>query len=128
MGSRRLRAAYEASPSTYQLLGAPCCRTCKTSASPTCWASAARQSSKKLNEAGEYTYGTISEDATGYRAFSYGRAIAMTRQMFVNDDLNAFDRLLHRFGESARRLENRLVYDQITGNPAMQDGKGPVPC
>ena len=122
VGSRRLRAAYEASPSTYQLWARRAANLQDFRITNVLGVGGAPEL-KKLNEAGEYTYGTISEDATGYRAFSYGRAIAMTRHLFVNDDLNAFDRLLTRFGESARRLENRLVYDQITGNPAMQDGK-----
>lgn len=122
VGSRRLRAAYEASPSTYQLWARRAANLQDFRITNVLGVGGAPEL-KKLNEAGEYTYGTISEDATGYRAFSYGRAIAMTRQLFVNDDLNVFDRLLTRFGESARRLENRLVYDQITGNPAMQDGK-----
>ena len=122
VGSRRLRAAYESSPSTYQLWARRAANLQDFRITNVLGVGGAPEL-KKLNEAGEYTYGTISEDATGYRAFSYGRAIAMTRQLFVNDDLNAFDRLLTRFGESARRLENRLVYDQITGNPAMQDDK-----
>ena len=121
VGARRLRAAYELVPTTYQLWArrAPNLQDFRIT---NVLAVGGAPELKKLNEAGEYTYGTISEDATSYRAFSYGRAIGMTRQMFVNDDLNAFDRLLQRFGESARRLENRLVYDQITGNPTMQDG------
>lgn len=121
VGARRLRAAYELAPSTFQLWAyrAPNLQDFRIT---NVMAVGGAPELKKLNEAGEYTYGTISEDATGYRAFSYGRAIGLTRQMFVNDDLGAFDRLLQRFGESARRLENRLVYDQITGNPVMQDG------
>lgn len=121
VGARRLRAAYELVPTTYQLWArrAPNLQDFRIT---NVLAVGGAPELKKLNEAGEYTYGTISEDATSYRAFSYGRAIAMTRPMFVNDDLGAFDRLLQRFGESARRLENRLVYDQITGNPTMQDG------
>jgi hypothetical protein len=121
VGSRRLRAAYDLYPSTFQLWARRAANLPDFRITNVLAVGGAPEL-KKLNEAGEYTYGTISEDATGYRAFSYGRAIALTRQMFVNDDLGAFDRLLTRFGESARRLENRLVYAQITGNPAMQDG------
>lgn len=122
VGARRLRAAYELAPSTFQLWARRAANLPDFRITNVLAVGGAPEL-KKLNEAGEYTYGTISEDATSYRAFSYGRAIALTRHMFVNDDLSAFDRLLQRFGESARRLENRLVYDQITGNPAMQDGK-----
>lgn len=122
VGARRLRAAYEAVPTTYQLWARRASNLPDFRITNVLAVGGAPEL-KKLNEAGEYTYGTISEDATGYRAFSYGRAIAMTRHMFVNDDLSAFDRLLQRFGESARRLENRLVYDQIAKSPTMQDGK-----
>lgn len=120
VGSRRLRAAYDLAPSTFQLWARQASNLPDFRITNVMAVGGAPEL-KKLNEAGEYTYGTISEDATGYRAFSYGRAIGLTRQMFVNDDLGAFDRLLTRFGEAARRLENRLVYDQITSNPTMQD-------
>ena len=122
VGARRLRAAYEAAPTTFQLWARRAANLPDFRITNVLAVGGAPEL-KKLNEAGEYTYGTISEDATSYRAFSYGRAIALTRHMFVNDDLGAFDRLLQRFGESARRLENRLVYDQIAKNPTMQDGK-----
>lgn len=122
VGQRILRNAYDQAPSTFQL-----------------WARRASNLQdfrirnligvtgdtelKKLNEHGEYTYGSLSEDGTGYKAMSYGRSLGITRQMLVNDDLDAFARVGGRFADSARRLENRLVYQQILGNPTMQDGK-----
>lgn len=122
VGQRVLRAAYDQAPSTYQL-----------------WARRAsnlpdfriRQAIgvgadvelKKLNEHGEYTYGNLSEDPTGYRAFSFGRSLAITRQMIVNDDLDSLTRVGTKFADAARRLENRLVYDQILKNPKMSDSK-----
>lgn len=122
VGQRVLRAAYDQAPSTFQL-----------------WARRAsnlpdfriRQAIgvgadvelKKLNEHGEYTYGSLSEDATGYRAFTFGRSLAITRQMIVNDDLDSLTRTGTKFADAARRLENRLVYDQILKNPLMSDGE-----
>lgn len=122
VGQRVLRAAYDQAPSTFQL-----------------WARRAsnlpdfriRQAIgvgadvelKKLNEHGEYTYGSLSEDATGYRAFTFGRSLAITRQMIVNDDLDSLTRTGTKFADAARRLENRLVYDQILKNPRMSDGE-----
>lgn len=122
VGGRVLRAAYEAADSTFQL-----------------WARRASNLQdfrirnvigvggdtelKKLNEHGEYTYGNLSEDVAGYRAFSFGRSLAITRQMIVNDDLDAISRVGTRFADSARRLENRLVYEQLLSNPKMADGK-----
>lgn len=122
VGQRVLRAAYDQAPSTFQL-----------------WARRAsnlpdfriRQAVgvggdvelKKLNEHGEYTYGSLSEDVAGYRAFTFGRSLAITRQMIVNDDLDSLTRTGTKFADAARRLENRLVYDQILKNPLMSDGK-----
>ncbi len=122
VGQRVLRAAYDQAPSTYQL-----------------WARRAsnlpdfriRQAVgvgadvelKKLNEHGEYTYGSLSEDVAGYRAFTFGRSLAITRQMIVNDDLDSLTRTGTKFADAARRLENRLVYDQILKNPKMSDGE-----
>lgn len=84
----------------------------------------------KVNEAGEYTYGTVNDAGTSYGVITYGRIVALTRQAIVNDDLRAFDRLTTAFGFAARRLENRLVYAQLTGasysapNGNLQTGAG----
>jgi len=122
VGGRRLRQAYENAPTSYQLWARRGANLPDFRITNILSVGGAPEL-KKLSEGGEYTYGTISEDATGYRAFSYGRALTITRHMLVNDDLGAFDRLAERFGEAARRLENRLVYEQITSNPQMQDGR-----
>lgn len=73
-------------------------------------------------EGGEFKYGKISEGGESYRVATYGKIVAFTRQSIINDDLRSFDRLLASFGSSARRLENRLVYKQLTDNAAMSDG------
>ncbi len=84
----------------------------------------------KVNEAGEYTYGTVNDGNSSYGVVTYGRIVALTRQAIINDDLRAFDRLATAFGFSARRLENRLVYAQLTGaaysaqNGNLQTGAG----
>jgi hypothetical protein len=76
----------------------------------------------KTNEHGEFTYGTMQDAGTSYALVTYGRMVSLTRQAIVNDDLRAFERLVTAFGASSSRLENRLVYSQLTGNPAMGDG------
>jgi hypothetical protein len=76
----------------------------------------------KVNEHGEFTYGTMKDGAETYKLLSYGRIVALTRQAIVNDDLRAFDRLISAFGDSAARLENRLVYAELTANAALSDG------
>lgn len=76
----------------------------------------------KVNEAGEFAYGALKDGAETYAVLTYGRIVSLTRQAIVNDDLRAFDRLVAGFGSSAARLENRLVYSQLTANANMGDG------
>ncbi|MBD8531484.1 Mu-like prophage major head subunit gpT family protein [Massilia sp. CFBP 13647] len=77
----------------------------------------------RTNEHGEFKYGTMVDGATSYALVTYGRMVSLTRQAIINDDLRAFERLVTAFGASSSRLENRLVYSQLTANPAMGDSK-----
>lgn len=76
----------------------------------------------KVNEGGEVKYGTISDGKVSYVVLTYSRALGITRQTIVNDDLRALERVVTGFAGSASRLENRTVYAQLTGNPVMPDG------
>lgn len=131
VANKRLRGAYEENAGTYTLWArrAPNAPDFKSinvvqmSGAPDL---------VKVNEAGEYTYGTVTDGATSYGVITYGRIVALTRQAIINDDLRAFDRLTTAFGFAARRLENRLVYAQLTGasystdNGNLQTGAGSV--
>ena len=77
----------------------------------------------KTNEAGEFQYGKMTDAGVSYALVTYGRMVSLTRAAIINDDLRAFERLVTAFGASSSRLENRLVYSQLTGNPMMGDGK-----
>lgn len=76
----------------------------------------------QTNEHGEFKYGSMSDGAESYAVVTYGRIVGFTRQAIVNDDMRGFDRLISAFGGSAARLENRLVYAQLTANGNMADG------
>jgi hypothetical protein len=76
----------------------------------------------KVNEAGEFRYGTASDGKTSYALATYGRIISLSRQLIINDDLGALDRAMTGFAAAANRLENRTVYSQLTANPTMSDG------
>lgn len=76
----------------------------------------------KVNAGGEFQYGTFSDGKVSYGITTYGRIVSLSRQLIVNDDLNALDRILTGFAGSAARLENRTVYAQLTGNKQMPDG------
>lgn len=75
-----------------------------------------------VKEGGEFTHGTVGEAKEVYALATYGRIVAITRQVIVNDDLDAFTRIPMMFGRAAADLESDLVWAQLAGNPAMGDG------
>lgn len=76
----------------------------------------------QLNEAGEYKYGTIGETKESYYIVPFGRKVKITRQVIINDDIDAFADLPFKFGIQGSMLESDLVYAQITANADMDDG------
>lgn len=76
----------------------------------------------EIKEGGEYKKGSFGEKAESMSLADYGRKLVFTRQMMINDDLGAFQRVIGNFGSSASRLESQLVYAILTGNPNMADG------
>lgn len=122
VAGKRLRAAYEQAESTYQVWARRAPNAPDFKDMNVLQMSGAPEL-LRTNEHGEFTYGTISDGAEVYRVVTYGRIVGFTRAAMVNDDLRAFDRMIGAFGDSASRLENRLVYAQLTGNPAMSDSK-----
>ncbi|PRX29011.1 prohead serine protease [Meinhardsimonia xiamenensis] len=73
-------------------------------------------------ESGEFRYGTISESREVYALLTYGRIIGITRQVLINDDLDAFTRIPAAFGAAAADLESDIVYSILSTNPQMGDG------
>jgi hypothetical protein len=121
VANKRMRGAYEENKGTYtqwarQAPNAPDFKNInivQLSAAPNLL---------QTNEHGEFTYGTMKDGGTSYALVTYGRMVSLTRQAIVNDDLRAFERLVSAFGASSSRLENRLVYSQLTANGPMADG------
>lgn len=120
VANKRLRGTYEENPGTYGMWArrAPNAPDFK---SMSVVQMGAAPDLLKTNEHGEFTYGTMKDGAETYAMLTYGRIVGLTRQAIVNDDLRGFDRLVTAFGFSARRLENRLVYAQLTTNAALSD-------
>lgn len=120
--NKRLRTAYEQNPGSYRVWArrAPDAPDFKT-INVTQMSSAPEL--LQTNEHGEFKYGSMSDGGVTYSVGTYGRVVPFSRQAIVNDDLRALDRLVAAFGQSAARLENRLAYAQLTGNPVMGDGK-----
>jgi ATP-dependent protease ClpP protease subunit len=67
-----------------------------------------------IPEGGEYTYGSLSEDYENAQAATKGKALALTRQMVVNDDLGGFTRRAQLMGRAAARTVNTDVYAYLT--------------
>lgn len=78
---------------------------------------------EKVAENGEFKRGTMGEGKESYRVETYGKVIGITRQVIINDDLDAFTRVPSLFGTSAATLESDVVWGIITANPAMGDTK-----
>lgn len=74
---------------------------------------------QKVNEHGEFPRGTLVEGSESYKIATYGRIIGVTRQMIINDDLDAFANVPNRWGRSVAKLEGDIVWGLITANAAM---------
>ena len=77
---------------------------------------------EKVNESGEFKRGTMGEAKESYRVQTYGKVVGITRQVIINDDLDAFTRIPSLFGTAAATLESDVVWGIITDNPNMGDG------
>lgn len=76
-----------------------------------------------VNEAGEYEYGSFGDSKETIKVAKYGRIIRVTEEVIINDNLRVFDQLPTMFGERSARLIARLVWEAISKNPTMGDGK-----
>jgi hypothetical protein len=120
VASKTLRAAYEAAPQTFRPLVR---ETTVPDFKPVTRAQLGEAPQfDKVNEHGEFERGSIGEAGESYKIATYGKIVGITRQVLVNDDLDAFTRLPRAFGGQAAQLESDLVWAQILGNPLMGDG------
>lgn len=77
---------------------------------------------EKLTEEGEIKAGKISDENEKYKLDTYAKKLKFTRQMIINDDLDALALIPMRWGRAVRTLEGDLVWGCITGNQVMADG------
>ena len=120
VANKTLRAAYQAAPQTWQPIArqidAPDFKTMNR------MQLGEAPGLLKVNEHGEFKSGTIAEGKEQFALATYGRIFGITRQGLINDDLDAFGRLITAFAQSARNLESDLVYFQLLANQNMGDG------
>lgn len=80
-----------------------------------------------IPEGGEYTYGSQAEQYENAQAATKGKALLLTRQMIVNDDLGGFNRRAQIMGRAAARTVNTDLYAFMTSGsnnlgPTSTDG------
>jgi HK97 family phage prohead protease len=73
-------------------------------------------------ESGEFKRGKFSEEREQVALKEFGKIMAFTRKMLINDDLSEIQKVIAQGGAAAARLENRLVYEVLSSNPNMGDG------
>lgn len=76
----------------------------------------------KVREHGEYERGTLTEGKEIISLSKWGRVVGITREVIINDNLDAFTRIPEGFGVSAANLESDIVYSVLLANAAMNDG------
>ncbi len=120
VANKTLRAAYEAAPQTFK----PFCRqTINVDFKPVSRTQLGDAPSlEQVNESGEFKRGAVSDAREQYSLATYGKVVAINRQVIINDDLDAFTRLPAMFGRAAADLESDTVWGIITANAAMGDG------
>lgn len=77
---------------------------------------------KQIQEGAEYTYASFGESKETYALAKYGRAITITEEALINDDLGAFNRLPEMIGRAAAEVQNDIVWGMLTAASPMSDG------
>ncbi|UXU75542.1 MULTISPECIES: prohead protease/major capsid protein fusion protein [unclassified Paracoccus (in: a-proteobacteria)] len=121
VANKTLRRAYETTPRTFAVWARQ--RTIADFKPVSVTQLAGAPSLLAVPESGEFTYGTVGEGREVYGLLTYGRIVGITRQVLVNDDLDAFTRVPAAYGAAAADLESDIVYSILTGNPVMGDGQ-----
>ncbi len=69
-----------------------------------------------LLEGGEYKSATVQEQSGSWKISTYGKKISVTRQLIINDDLDALSRIPSMIGRGMSLFESNQVWALITGN------------
>lgn len=72
-------------------------------------------------EGGQFKQDSFGEASARTKVATYGKLFSLTRQSIINDDLGMFSKIATKYGSAAKRLVNKMVYAQLTGNVKMQD-------
>ena len=76
-----------------------------------------------VNEAGEIKFGTLSEKKESVAVAAYASGLTLTRQVMVNDDLGAIDRMVMNYGLTVAAFEDATFWAMALGGAG---GNGPT--
>jgi HK97 family phage prohead protease len=70
----------------------------------------------EVGESGEITYGTRAEEKEAFSLKTFARIFGMTRQAYINDDLNAFGDFLNAYARAAAESAAGQLVALLTAN------------
>lgn len=77
----------------------------------------------RVPENGELKHDTYKDVKLPTRKLdTYGRQFTLSRQAFINDDIDLITKMPARYAASARKTINKQVYEILMNNPAIYDG------
>ena len=77
----------------------------------------------EVPEGGELKHDVFGDEKRPTRKLkTYGRQFTLTRQAFINDDIDLVTRIPAKYAASARKTINKQVYEILVKNPAIYDG------
>lgn len=117
-----MAAGYQAAPTTYQLwTGRGTAKDFKPTA---IYQISEAGTPVRIPQNGEFTFDEMATQQQAVRQlYTYGRSFGLTRQAFVNDDLDVLTKIPRAYAAACRRGINRAVYQILKNNPAMLDGQ-----
>ena len=68
---------------------------------------------ERVPEAGEIAFGTLGDKKETVTLQAFGRGLALSRQMIVNDDLSAIDRVVTSTGLAVARTEDNVFWSMV---------------
>ncbi len=77
----------------------------------------------EVPEGGELKQDTPTDEKLPQRKLkTYGRQFTMSRQAFINDDIEFLSKIPAKYAAAARKTQNKQVYQILVNNPAVYDG------
>lgn len=77
----------------------------------------------EVPEGGELKHDVFKDEKRPTRKLkTYGRQFTLSRQAFINDDIDLVTRIPAKYAASARKTINKQVYQILVKNPAIYDG------